>query len=557
MKLKNNFFYTLRENVKNEDSVSGNLLVRSGMIKKSSSGIYMFMPIGLIVLKKIENIVRKEMNNSGATEVLMPSLVHEEVYEKSGRTALFGDSVFKLKDRYQKPYVLGPTHEELFVIAGSSKIKSYKDMPFNIYQIQNKYRDEARARYGLIRVREFLMKDAYSFDINDENVNVAYDKMKKAYINAFNEMGLNYKIVKADTGVMGGLLSEEFQAISPIGEDTVVYCENCGYSSNLEICECVNDNYNISNKKGIYKEIETINCKTIKEVSNCLDVEENRFVKSLMYKVDDNLVLALVRGDREINETKLLKILDGKKIELSSFEEVNSISSVGFIGPVNLKIKTIIDKEVANMENFITGANKENYHLIDVNINDIDAYEIEDIRNVTEDDKCPKCGNKLKFDKGIEIGNIFKLGTKYSKCFNLNYLDENNKLNPVHMGCYGIGIGRCMAAVVEQNNDENGINWPVNIAPFKVAIIPTNNDEEILSYANELYTKLIVNVECILDDRNERTGVKFKDMDLIGIPYKIIIGKHLKDGFVEFKKRNDFESVLISTNEIIEKINNL
>ncbi|MFI3307365.1 MAG: proline--tRNA ligase [Mycoplasmatota bacterium] len=555
MKLKNSFFYTLRENVKDEDSVSGNLLVRSGMIKKSSSGVYMYMPLGLKVLKNIENIIREEMNKTGANEVLMPSLVHEDIYEKSGRTKLFGDSVFKLKDRYKKPYVLGPTHEELFVIAASMKIKSYKDMPFNIYQIQNKFRDEARPRYGLIRVREFVMKDAYSFDTNLENLDVSYKKMYNAYIKSFDRMNIKYRIVKADTGVMGGLLSEEFQAITPIGEDDVIYCPNCDFSSNLEVCECHTEAQEITNEKNKYELVSTMNQKTIKEVSQFLNIPKEKFVKSLVYKIDDELVMCLLRGDRELNETKVLKLLKATNISLASQEEINTFSEVGFIGPIDVNIKIIVDKEVSYLKDFIVGANKVDYHYINVNINDIKNYEIADIRNVEKTDLCPKCKKQLEFTKGIEIGNTFKLGTKYSNSLNLNYVDEFNKLNEVYMGCYGIGIGRCMASIIEQNNDEFGIKWPINIAPYKVALVVVNtNDENQMNYANELYNELNnLGIDTLLDDRNERVGVKFKDMDLIGIPYKIVIGSKLNENIVELKGRNS-ETKLIDTNEIINEV---
>ena len=558
MKLKNSFFYTLRENVKDEDSISGNLLVRSGMIKKSSSGIYMFMPLGLRVLNKIENIIRDEMNKSGATEVVMPSLVHREVYEKSGRTKLFGSSVFTLEDRFDKPYVLGPTHEELFVVAAKEKIKSYKDMPFNIYQIQNKFRDEPRPRYGLIRVREFKMKDAYSFDKDYEGLDNSYYKMYNAYKNMFDRMGIEYKIVKADTGVMGGLLSEEFQAIAPIGEDSLIVCDKCDYSSNIEVAECVYDEVILEDKKELEK-VHTPGTKTIEEVSEFLNLPASKLLKSVVVNADGEIILCLLRGDRELNDVKLSKLIGANSIEMATPEEVDKVTTQGFIGPIGINIRVVVDSEITTMANFVTGANVEDYHYINTNLSDFKYDLMGDIRLISEDDKCPKCGGNLKTVKGIEIGNTFKLGTKYSECLNLNYLDENNKLNPVVMGCYGIGIGRCMAAIAEQNNDEKGLIWPMDIAPFKVSIITINNkDESQVEFANKLYDELNnLGIDTLLDDRDERAGVKFNDMDLIGIPVRIVVGKGLIDNKVEVKLRKDTESKDISVDEVIDYIKDI
>ena len=558
MKLKNSFFYTLREDVKDEDSVSGNLLVRSGMIKKSSSGIYMMMPLGLKVLKNIENIVRDEMNKTGAVELMMPSLIHEEVYERSGRTKAFGSSVFKLNDRFNKPYVLGPTHEELFVLAAKEKIKSYKDMPFNIYQIQNKFRDEPRPRYGLIRVREFIMKDAYSFDRDLDGLNISYKKMYDAYKSIFDRLGINYKTVKADTGVMGGLLSEEFQAITDIGEDKLIICENCDYASNIEVAECV-CNY-VSDEQELDKElIETPNKKTIEEVGEFLNISPKKLLKSVVVKADDELVLCLIRGDRSLNDVKLAKVLNCTNIEMASSEEVNNISKEGFVGPIDIGIKVVIDEEVSHIKNFITGANKENYHYKNVNIKDF-KYDVKaDIRFIENDDKCPKCGSNLRGVKGIEIGNTFKLGTKYAEALSLNYLDENNKLNPVFMGSYGIGIGRCMAAIIEQNHDDAGMILPMSIAPFKVCIVIINTkDDKQLGFANKLYDELnSIGIDTLLDDRDERPGIKFNDMDLIGIPIRIVVGRGLDNNVVEVKLRKDKDKKEIEVDKIKDYIKNL
>ncbi len=559
MRLSENFFYTFREDVKDEETVSGNLLVKSGMVKKIGNGIYMYMPLGLKVLKNIENIIREEMNKASANELLMPNLLPEEVYISSGRRDNFGDSMFSLKDRYNRALVLGPTHEEFFVEAAKMKIKSYKDLPFNLYQIGNKYRDEPRPRFGLIRVREFFMKDAYSFDTDLDGLDKSYRKMFEAYQKIFDRIGIDYRIVKADTGVMGGLLSEEFQAVTDIGEDILVLCD-CGYASNIEVSECVIN----KEKTEKYKEkelVHTPNAKTIEEVSNLLKEDKSKFVKTLIYKIDDTLYACLVSGDREINETKLLKLVGGTKIELASFEEVEKVTNakVGFAGPIGINIKIIIDNDILYKYNYIVGANKTDYHYKNVNTSDFIYDYVGDIKNVKEFDICPKCGKKLYFKNGIEIGNTFKLGTKYSKALDLNYLDESNTLKPVVMGCYGIGLGRIMASVVEQRNDEKGIIWPVNIAPFKVSIVLINKDDDLQkSIANALYNNLITNnIETILDDRDVRAGVKFNDMDLIGIPYRITVGKKALNSLVELKVRETNQVFDIHVNDIVTKIKEL
>lgn len=554
MKLKNNYFFTLREEAKDEDSISSNLLVRSGMIKKSSSGIYMYLPLGYRVLKNIENIIREEMNKTGSLEVSMPTLIPQDIYETTGRIQNFGNSVFYLKDRFNRDYILGPTHEELFAIASLSNIKSYKDMPYSLYQFQTKFRDEARPRYGLIRVREFVMKDAYSFDKDLAGLDESYQKMYEAYKNAFNRMNIKYKIVKADTGVMGGLLSEEFQAETDIGEDTLVICNSCAYSSNIEIATHIsNDIQNEEEQK--LEIVETPNKRTVEEVSKYLNIDIKKTVKALLMNVDEKLVAFFIRGDRELNELKALKLLNAKEINFASDELIKTSNAVfGFTGPINLNATIVIDNEILNMKNFCCGANKENYHYINANIKDIKYDLVSDIVNVKEGDICPKCGSKLYFKKGIEIGNTFKLGTKYSESLGLNYLDENNELKPVVMGSYGIGIGRCMAAIVEQNNDEKGIIWPMSVAPFKCSIVIANTKDEIqMKLANDIYENLInYGIEPLMDDRNERMGVKLNDMDLIGIPIRIVVGKKSNLDIVELKKRDEEEIIEINKEKIIE-----
>lgn len=556
MKLKNNYFYTIREDIKDEEAISGKLLVRSGMIKKSSAGVYMYLPIGYKVLKNIESIIREELNKEGLLELSMPTLIPREIYAQTGRTDSFGSSVFSLKDRFNRDYILGPTHEELFTIASLSCIKSYKDMPYSLYQFQTKFRDEPRPRYGLIRVREFVMKDAYSFDKDLEGLDKSYEKIFNAYKRIFDRIGINYKIVRADTGVMGGLLSEEFQALTEIGEDTLVLCDKCDFASNIEVTKhIVNENSNKEEKN--IELIETKSKETIEDVCNFLNIDIRDSVKALLMNVDESLVIFFVRGDRELNEVKALKALNAKEISFANDELIATSNAVpGYTGPVGLNAKVVIDEEVLKMKNFCCGANKEGYHYINANVKDINYDIVADIVNVKEGDICPNCGGKLYFKKGIEIGNTFKLGTKYSEALGLNYSDEFNKLKPVVMGSYGIGLGRCMAAVVEQHNDDKGIIWPDAIAPFKTSIVIVNTKDEIQNtVANDLYDELMKNnIDTILDDRNERLGVKLNDMDLIGVPYRIVVGKRASEGIIELKRRDSDENLEIKVSKILEYI---
>lgn len=551
MRLSKSYFLTKKENLKDDECVSSNLLVRAGMIKKVGSGIYAFLPMGLRVFRKIENVVREEMNNIGSQELIMPSLLPEDYYIDSGRRSVFGDDMFSLKDRVGRDYVLGPTHEELFVEVCRDMIKSYKDMPISLYQMANKYRDEPRSRYGLIRTREFVMKDAYTFDKDLEGLDESYKLMFDAYKKIFDRIGIDYRIVRASTGAMGGLLSEEFQAITDIGEDIVVTCDNCGFSTNIEICdvkgECEKSNEETKEKELLY----TPNCGTINDLYEKFGIDSKKTCKTMIYKVDDKFYAFMVRGDREVNEYKISRLLNAVSVEMATAEEDEKITgaNVGFAGPIDLSIPVIIDNEVLCMKNFLVGANKSDYHYINTNLNDFKYEQVADIRNVCEDDKCPECGHDLSFKHGIEVGNTFKLGTKYSESMGLYFADENNKLKPVLMGCYGIGVARIMAAVVEQNHDEDGIIFPEIIAPYNLAIVVVNSkDETQMKVANELYEKYKKDgIEVILDDRDVRAGVKFKDMDLIGIPKRIVVGKKASDGIVELKYRNssDVEEINI------------
>ena len=556
MKLKDKYFFTLREDQRDEDSDSGNLLVKAGFIKKTSAGVYMMLPLGLKVQENIENIIRKNMNETGAQEVKMPALIASEYYDNSGRMAGFGPSIYKLKDRTGKDMVLGPTHEELFAYAAKSMIKSYKNMPFNLYQFQDKFRDEPRARFGLVRVKEFVMKDAYSFDADEQGLDKSYKLMFDAYKKSFDEMGINYKIVKADTGIMGGLLSEEFQAIAPLGEDTVIYCQDCDYSSNMEITEVIRPKKLETVELKPIQEVETPHCESIEDVCKFLNVDTQNSVKALIMNIDGELVTLFMNGERELNETKVLKLLGAHEITFADDELIAKSNVVpGYCGPIGLNCKVIVDKEVLEMNNFVCGTNKKGFHFINVNPKDIKYDLVADIVNAKDGDLCPKCGKPLKFTKGIEIGNTFKLGTKYSKAMDLQYADVNNKLQDVWMGSYGIGIGRTMAAIVEQNHDDKGIIWPENVAPYKVIIlVMSSKDETQNALAEEIYNKLnVANIGCILDNRDERPGVKFNDAELIGIPYRITVGKGAPERMIEFKPRTSEQAENISVDELLNK----
>lgn len=556
MKLSNSYFYTLREKPKDEESLSGNLLVRSGMIKKVGAGIYMYLPLGYKVLDKIMKIIKEEMDRAGAEELLMPSLIPSEYYEKCGRVEAFGDDMFNLHDRYNKSLVLGPTHEELFTIAAKAMVKSYKNLHFTIYQQANKFRDEPRPRYGLIRVREFIMKDAYSFDKDEEGLDQSYQAMKNAYNNIYNRLGVNYKIVRADNGAMGGTLSEEYQALTDIGEDVLVLCPKCNYASNLEIAETVSSLTSPEEPQKLTM-VSTPEQKTIADVCNYLHLEVTKSIKALLMDVNNELVAFFIRGDRELCENKVCKLLNVKEIKFADDNLIAQSNAVaGYTGPIKLNCKVVIDNEVLKMKNFCCGANREGYHYINANITDIKYDIVGDITNVQEGDLCPCCGEKLAFKKGIEIGNLFKLGTKYAQKLGLTYLDENNQEQIVTMGSYGIGPGRILASIAEQQNDENGLIFPMNIAPYQVAIIQIDmNNPNQTKIANMLYEELLKNkIDVVYDEREERPGIKFKDIDLIGVPLRITVGKKINENKVELKERktNIQEDYLIS--EIVSKI---
>jgi prolyl-tRNA synthetase len=534
-------------------------MLRAGLIRKEASGIYSFMPLGFRVYRKVENIIREEMDNAGAQELIMPALLPAEAYKASGRWDRFGPEMFRLHDRGGRDFCLGPTHEESFTEAVRDNIRSYKQLPVTLYQIQHKYRDEKRPRFGVMRSREFVMKDAYSFDCDEEGLDKSYNIMYDAYRKIFDRMGLDYTIVDADSGAMGGSGSQEFMVKSDVGEDGICYCNKCGYAANEEKAATCAPAPSEEEMKDIEK-ILTPDAKTIEELVAFLGTTPDNFVKTILYNADGRIVAVMVRGDREINETKLVNLLGANELELAAFDDVEQITGakVGFAGPVDLKkkIEVIADIEVASMRNFIVGANETDYHFKNVNIGrDFTPDTVADIRSAVEGDLCPKCKEgTMSMARGIEVGHIFKLGTKYSKALGCIYLDKEGKENNMIMGCYGIGVSRTMAAVIEQHHDDDGIIWPEGIAPYQVIIIPTKtNDETIMNLAEDIYSKMTdAGIEVLIDDRNERPGVKFKDADLIGIPMRITVGRAAGEGKVEVKFRNSSEVTEVEASEALK-----
>ena len=553
------FLPTLREVPAEAEINSHKWMLRAGIMRKLASGIYSFLPLGLRTLKKIENIVREEMDKAGAQELLMSALLPAESYRESGRWDVFGPEMFRLKDRNDRDFCLGPTHEEIFTETVKNGVRSYRGLPLILYQIQTKYRDEIRPRFGVMRSREFIMKDAYSFDRDEAGLDISYKLMDKAYRRIFDRLGLEYKVVEADSGAMGGSGSQEFMVISDIGEDGIAYCQACGYGANEEKASCMPPPKDLLSEEELpVEKVLTPNIHTISELTGFLGCEPTKMAKTLIFKADDKPVAAMVRGDRELNEVKLKNVLGCTELEIADAESVRMVTNaeVGFAGPIGLKTKIIADHEVAQGKNLTVGANETDHHLINVNIGRDFEAEIHDIRSIAEGDACPCCGQSITLARGIEVGHIFKLGTKYSKALNCNYSDEEGNERQMVMGCYGIGINRSMAAVIEQNNDEQGIIWPMEIAPYHVIIVPVNVlDETVMNIAQNMYDKLIEsNVEVILDDRNERAGVKFNDADLIGIPIRINIGRKAAEGLVEFKLRSDNEAITMTVDEALEKI---
>ena len=564
MKMSKLFVQTLREFPNDAEAISHKLLVRAGFIKKLANGIYTYMPLAQRVLTKISNIVREEMNASGAQELLMPFVQPAEVWQKSGRWQVYGKELLRCKDRHDNDMCLAPTHEEVITSAVSDVVNSYKQLPLNVYQIQSKFRDEIRPRFGLLRGREFIMKDAYSFHTSQEDLEREYEVMAKTYTKIFNRCGLETKAVQSDSGAIGGSVSHEYMVLTDtmVGENDVFYCDSCDYSAN--------SNHAISilptevTDGGFSKEeiVDTPNVKTIDDLAKFLNVNPNCILKAVAYIYDSKPALVMIRGDKEIEETKLMNALNALEIRPMEENEVSELlnSSAGFIsyrGIDKTKVKVLFDNTAKGMKNFVLGANEKDKHIVGANLEE--GIEFVDVSLVKEGEYCPVCKKPLKVTRGIEVGNIFQLGTKYSKPMNACYTDMDGQLKPYIMGCYGIGVSRTMAAAIEKYHDDFGIIWPKEIAPYHVDIVPVNVEDELQArVANELYEKLCaLGVEVVIDDRNERAGVKFKDADLIGFPIRITVGKTISEGLVEFKTRADGEMVKVSVDEAIKKCQTL
>jgi len=551
MRLSRYYAPTLKEDPADAEVVSHKLMLRAGMIRKLTSGIYTFLPLGLRALDKVARIVREEMDRAGALEILMPGVQPADLWQESGRWEFYGKELLRLKDRHDRDYCLGPTHEEVVTDLVRHEVRSYRQLPMNLYQIQWKFRDEVRPRFGLMRGREFLMKDAYSFDTGEEGAQISYKSMYDAYVRIFKRLGLRFRAVEADSGAIGGNFSHEFMVLADTGEDTIAACTACEYGANLEKAEAVVLPGQKLGKTAEKQKVLTPGVHTVEEVAAFLKVPARKIIKTLLYVVDGQPVAALVRGDRELNETKLKNALKAKEdAALATPEQVKAWTKapVGFAGPVGLSpdvVKIVLaDRELAGDTDWVTGANEADAHFIHVDLDD-DALitNYVDLRTVTAGDPCPKCATGLTLTKGIEVGHVFKLGYKYSKAMNATFLDEQGKEQFVFMGCYGIGVSRVIAAAIEQNHDANGIIFPPALAPFEVAVACLDVKGEAMAKAEEIYGWLGgQGIEAILDDRDERPGVKFKDMDLMGFPMQVEVGgKGLSRGVIEVKDRRTGE----------------
>ncbi|MDD3012118.1 MAG: proline--tRNA ligase [Candidatus Gastranaerophilales bacterium] len=567
MKMSTLFVTTLRENPADAEVISHQLLVRAGYIRKVASGIYTYMPLMWKVLKKIENIVREEMDAAEAQELLLPILQPEELWQESGRWDAYGKELMRLKDRHERTLALGPTHEEVITATAREEIKSYRQLPVNLYQIQSKFRDEIRPRFGLLRGREFIMKDAYSFDADEAGLDISYKKMADAYTKIFLRCGLETRMVQSDSGAIGGKVSHEYMVLTRTesGENDVLYCDSCDYAANSNRAESKLLPAATDGGFGEAKEIDTPDTKSIEDLSKFLDVPESTICKTLVYIVDDRPILAVIRGDLTVEEIKLKNAVGANDIRIASQEEVKELTSkfgfdaeTGFIGPTGIKVQVIGDNSITELKNFVVGINKTDKHLVGANFGkEIDLPKIiTDIKLAKPGEICPKCDGKLEITKGIEVGNIFQLGTKYSKKMNATFTDVNGKEIPFVMGCYGIGVSRTASAAVERYHDKDGIQWPMAIAPYHVVIVPVNVQDKLqMDIADELYQALKKdNIEVVLDDRDERAGVKFKDADLIGFPIRITVGKIIVEGLLEIKIRSTNEMNKIPKEEALNYI---
>lgn len=539
---------TLREVPAEAEVVSHQLMLRAGFMRKAAGGIYTYLPLAWRVLKKIERIVREEMDAKGSQELLMPIVQPAEIWQESGRWDVYGAEMFRLQDRHNRCFCLGPTHEEMVTTLIRGDVRSYRQLPLSVYQIQNKYRDERRPRFGLMRGREFIMKDAYSFDRDEAGLDKSYQDMYDAYTNIFTRCGLNFRPVEADSGAIGGSGSHEFMVIADSGEAEIVFCTSCDYAANVEKAELFP--LEAQEEAMLTKEeVVTPDCKTIADVCAYLKLPVDHSVKAVAYNSEKGLILCFVRGDHEVNEIKVINTCGVIDLEMATEEQLAAAGTVGgYMGPVgidNKKVIVVVDATVMKMHNVCCGANKEGYHFINVNPGrDFTPTYVADIRLIQEGDPCPHCGGEVSKARGIEVGQVFKLFTKYSSALKATYLDENGKEQPMVMGCYGVGVSRTMAAAIEQNYDDNGIIWPIEIAPYHVLVVAVNTkDEASAAKAEEIYMQLKkVGLETVIDDRNERLGVKFKDADLIGYPLRVVVGpKTLTEGKLEVKIRKTGE----------------
>ncbi|MDW2876907.1 MULTISPECIES: proline--tRNA ligase [Bacillaceae] len=551
---------TLREVPADAEVRSHQLLLRAGFIRQNAAGVYSYLPMARKVLQKIEAIVREEMDDAGASELLMPALQQAELWQESGRWYTYGPELMRLKDRNDREFALGATHEEVITSLVRDEVKSYKRLPLTLYQIQTKFRDEQRPRFGILRGREFIMKDAYSFHSSQESLDEVYSRLFTAYSNIFTRCGLNFRAVIADSGAMGGKDTHEFMVLSDIGEDTIAYSDASDYAANVEMAPVINAYAKSDAAPKELEKVQTENQRSIEEVSSFLNVSSEECIKSLLFKVDDKYVLVLVRGDHEVNDIKLKNLFSAASAELASPEETRSIlgCSVGSLGPIGAKdVEIVADHAVKAAVNGVCGANEEGFHYINVNAGrDFEVSQFADLRFIQEGDLSPDGNGKILFAKGIEVGHVFKLGTRYSEAMNAVYLDENGRTQPMIMGCYGIGVSRILAAIAEQYNDDKGFIWPADLAPFKVHVIAVNmKDEAQAGLGEELYKELRGNgYEVLFDDRPERAGVKFADADLIGLPVRITAGKKASEGIVEVKVRSTGEMEEIHKDQLLEHI---
>ena len=534
-------------------------MLRAGFIRKLASGIYTWLPLGLRSLRKVENIVREEMNKKGAQELLMPAVQPKELWVESGRWEFYGKELLRFKDRGDHEHCLAPTHEEVVTDLVRREVRSYRELPLILYQIQTKFRDEIRPRFGVMRSREFIMKDGYSFDADEAGAEKSYMAMHDAYEQIFRRCGLRFRAVEADTGQIGGSFSHEFMVLAETGEDIIISCNNCGYAANLERAEVRAVARSITNKGGSYRKVETPGKKKVEDVASFLGIEPSKLIKTLLYATDKGTIGVLVAGDREVNETKLKNLLSLEFLTLADEATIEQVTGgpLGFSGPVGLSIPLYADRDVLCMEDFVVGGNQRDVHIIDVNLGDFSVRDFYDLKVACVGDGCPRCDGFHNATRGIEVGHIFKLGTKYSKSMNATFLDQEGKEKHMVMGCYGIGIGRTVAAAIEQNNDQFGMMLPFSIAPFEVEVLPVNTSHaESMEVADTIYKGLLAKgIDTVLDDRNERPGVKFKDCDLIGMPLRVAVGERgLKEGMVDIKLRTETEPVRIGKDEAIGRV---